>query len=74
MTPSDKFQKYRLRQSLDELKRKADKARRRAIWTLEDIDLARAEANEIGNALGLDWAIKEDAWINGTAAAPEDDT
>lgn len=31
-------------QDLAELKRKADKARRWGIWTIEDVDYAKAEA------------------------------
>jgi hypothetical protein len=35
------------RQTLDELKRKALKARRRGIWTREDIDYAQRKAQNI---------------------------
>lgn len=38
---------HRQHQTLDELERKAKKARRPGWWTQEDIDLAKAEAREM---------------------------
>lgn len=43
----------RARQPLAELRRKANKARNRAnIWTIEELDLAAAEARRMADALG----------------------
>lgn len=41
-------------QDLAELKRKADKARRRGIWTMEDIDYAKAEAFDLLSSIVFD--------------------
>jgi hypothetical protein len=48
------LQKYRLRQPIEELRRKANKAARKRskLWTQEEIDLARAEAIAISVLLG----------------------
>lgn len=46
MRYDDKFQRHRLRQPLEELDRKARKARRKDIWTQEEIDAAMKEAEE----------------------------
>ncbi|KKL25214.1 hypothetical protein LCGC14_2407550 [marine sediment metagenome] len=44
----DKIKEYRLHQPLEELKRKARKARERAnLWTVEELDYAQAQAREI---------------------------
>ena len=49
----DKFQKWRLLQPLEELQRKANKAKRRQdIWTQEEIDAAKKEAEEMRRILG----------------------
>jgi len=58
MEYTDKFQKYRLRQSLGELARKRKKAARRKgnIWTQEDMDHAKKSAAETGRKMGLVWA------------------
>lgn len=47
MSRSDYISSIRRQQPITELKRKADKAKRRAIWTREDLDLADAEAVEL---------------------------
>jgi hypothetical protein len=51
---SKMLQKYRLRQPIEELRRKANKAARKRskLWTQEEIDLARAEAIAISVLLG----------------------
>ena len=38
------FSEHRRSKPLEELRRKAKKARRGALWTVEEIDLARVEA------------------------------
>ena len=40
----EKIIQHRINKPLEELKRKAQKARRRAIWTVEELDLAAARA------------------------------
>jgi hypothetical protein len=39
-----KISAYRLRQPVEELRRKRDKAQRRGYWTQEDLDCAHVEA------------------------------
>lgn len=42
------IEEARLRQSSDELQRKADKARNRArLWTQEELDMARVQSREL---------------------------
>lgn len=47
----EKFKKYRLKQPIKEFERKAKKARRKGIWTVEELDLAEAEAKELIKAI-----------------------
>lgn len=44
---NDLIRERRLAQPLEELRRKQKKARRRGIWTQEDIDYAEMEAEEM---------------------------
>lgn len=51
---ADKIAEYRRQQPIDELRRKQRRARRKDIWTEEDIDLAFAEADELSRAINWD--------------------
>jgi hypothetical protein len=51
---SERIDKYRKSQSVEELKRKRDKAwRRQGLWTQEDIDYAEVSAREILKKFGF---------------------
>ena len=49
----EKIREFRLKQPLDELERKADKARERSkLWSQEELDAATAQARDFTKWLG----------------------
>lgn len=53
-TRADAIRQFRLRQPIEELKRKSDKARCRGLYTQEQLDLAERMGKEIADALIVD--------------------
>ena len=49
---NDKITKHRKNKSIEELKRKADKARRKGWFTVEEIDYAEVEAEYLVKLFG----------------------